>query len=502
LAIDQGTTSTRAIVFDGRMQPIASAQKEFHQHYPSPGWVEHDAEEIWETVLLTVRGAIEKAAIAPSDLAAIGITNQRETTLVWDRSTGKPIGHAIVWQDRRTSAQCERLREAGLEPLVQERTGLLVDPYFSGTKLSWMLETIPGARERAQAGKLAFGTIDSFLIWRLTGGKTHVTDATNASRTLLFDIHKQEWCEELCSIFEIPTSILPQVENCAAEFGVCEPGLFGAAIPIRGVAGDQQSAVIGQACFSPGMIKATFGTGCFALLNTGAFCVPSANKLISTVAYRLGGKVTYALEGSIFMAGATVQWLRDELGMIKSADEIGPLAAQSDPDQPVYLVPAFVGLGAPWWDPDARAAVFGMTRATGRAEFARAALESVCYQARDLVDAMHADWQSGPHQTVLRADGGMVKSDWLMQRLADVLDAPVDRPEFLETTALGAAWLAGHQAGVWPDQEGFAEGWHLQRRFQSDWDERTRTTRVGGWHDALRLALKADAVGIPSKLIA
>lgn len=491
LAIDQGTTSTRAIVFDTKMQPVARAQKEFRQHYPSPGWVEHDAEEIWETVVWTARGAIERAGVDPGEIAAVGITNQRETTLLWDRSTGRPLCNAIVWQDRRTSAQCERLRAEGAESLVQERTGLLVDPYFSGTKLSWMLQSIPGARESAMAGKLAFGTVDSFLIWRLTGGKVHVTDATNASRTLLFDIHRQEWSDELCRMFDVPVSILPRVEDCAAEFGECEPGLFGAAIPIRGVAGDQQSAVIGQACFSPGMIKATFGTGCFALLNTGEHCVPSASRLVSTVAYRLGGKVTYALEGSIFMAGATVQWLRDELGMISSADEIGPLAARSDPDQPVYLVPAFVGLGAPWWDPDARAAIFGMTRATGRPEFARAALESVCFQARDLVDAMHADWQSDNCETVLRADGGMVRSDWLLQRLADILNAPVDRPGFLETTALGSAWLAGHQAGVWPDQDGFAEVWHLQRRFQSGWDDMTRVTRIEGWHEALRRTTSA-----------
>ena len=486
LAIDQGTTSTRAIVFSSAMEPVARAQAEFGQHFPAPGRVEHDVEEIWQSVLSTVRTAVCEARLDTGQIAAIGVTNQRETTVLWDRETGKPIGRALVWQDRRTSLLCERLKQEGLEPLFRERTGLLLDPYFSGTKIAWMLDNVPGARQLAGKGRLAFGTIDSFLIWRLSGGRSHVTDATNASRTLLFNIHSQQWDEQLCKALNVPMSLLPTVLDSADNFGTTEPDIFGSAIPICGVAGDQQAAVIGQACFSPGMIKATFGTGCFALLNTGSHCVTSTHKLLSTVAYRLNGEVTYALEGSIFMAGATVQWLRDALGIIKSAADVGPLAAQADPEQAVYLVPAFVGLGAPWWDADARAAVFGMTRATGRAELASAALESVCYQTLDLIDAMHGDWSASEHQTVLRADGGMIASDWLMQRLADVLDAPVDRPTFLETTALGAAWLAGHHAGVWPDRDTFSQGWKLEAQFNSRWDNECRSNRVRGWQNALR----------------
>ncbi|MBU1176126.1 MAG: glycerol kinase GlpK, partial [Alphaproteobacteria bacterium] len=437
LAIDQGTTSSRAIVYDSRLRPIASAQQEFTQYFPAPGWVEHDPEEIWQSVLSCCRSAIAKAGIDAADIAGIGITNQRETTLIWDRQTGKPLGRAIVWQDRRTASQCEALRQAGLEALVRARTGMLLDPYFAGTKLVWLLDNIPGARQSAMEGRVAFGTIDSFLIWRLTGGARHLTDATNASRTLLYNIRTGAWDSELCEALSVPMAVLPEVRDCAADFGTCDPELLGAAIPIRGVAGDQQAAVVGQGCFRPGMVKSTYGTGCFALINTGDRCVLSENRLITTIAYRLGGRTTYALEGSIFMAGAVVQWLRDALRIIDSSGEVGKLAAESDPDIDIYMVPAFVGLGAPWWDADARGAIFGMTRNTGRPELARAALEAVCFQTHDLVDAMHKDWGGGDGETILRVDGGMTASDWTMQRLADLLGAPIERPAILETTALG-----------------------------------------------------------------
>lgn len=489
IAIDQGTTSSRAIVFDAAMGQVAAAQKEFRQYFPQDGWVEHDPDEIWDSVVWCVRTTIEKAGIAPAEIAGIGITNQRETTVVWDKGTGKSPYPAIVWQDRRTAERCEALRADGLEAQISEKTGLLIDPYFSGTKLAWVLENVDGARQAAGQGDLLFGTIDSYLIWRLTGGASHVTDATNASRTLLFNIGKQAWDAELLELFDIPASMLPRVLDCADDFGTTEPGLFGAAIPILGVAGDQQAAVIGQACFSPGMVKATYGTGCFALINTGSDCVRSQNRLLSTVAYRLDGKATYALEGAIFVAGAAVQWLRDGLGIIKSAAETGPLAEAADPTQSVYLVPAFVGLGAPWWDAEARGAIFGLTRATGPAELAQAALESVCYQTHDLIEAMQKDWQGGEGHAVLRVDGGMVASDWAMQRLADILDAPVDRPGNLETTALGAAWLAASRAGLWPDREGFAAQWRAERRFEPDMKAEMRARKIAGWRSALRRTL-------------
>ncbi|MBB6178374.1 glycerol kinase GlpK [Pseudorhizobium flavum] len=489
LAIDQGTTSSRAIVFDENMKIAGVGQKEFTQIFPKSGWVEHDPEEIWGSVVLTIRQAIRKAGIRASDIAAIGITNQRETVVVWERETGQAIHNAIVWQDRRTAGDCERMKGEGLETLFTEKTGLLLDPYFSGTKLSWLLKNVEGARSRAANGDLCFGTIDTYLIWRLTGGRSFVTDATNASRTLIYNIAQNRWDDDLLDILDIPAAMLPEVKDCADDFGVTDERLFGAAIPILGVAGDQQAATIGQACFEPGMIKSTYGTGCFAVLNTGSEIVPSKNRLLTTIAYRLDGETTYALEGSIFIAGAAVQWLRDGLGIIRKAEQTGQLADSADPEQAVYLVPAFTGLGAPHWDAEARGAIFGLTRNTGPAELSRAALEAVCYQTRDLLDAMHKDWQSDGRQTVLRVDGGMVASDWTMQRLADLLDAPVDRPTILETTALGAAWLAGSRAGVWSGRKEFARRWARQRCFEPQMDDDVREAKIRGWKDAVRRTL-------------
>ena len=488
LAVDQGTTSSRAIVFDSQYRVRGAAQQEFPQHFPRSGWVEHDPEDLWRTVLATMRGALADAKLSATDIAAIGITNQRETTLVWDRKTGKAIHNAIVWQDRRTADACEDLRRAGAEAAVTAKTGLLLDAYFSGTKAAWILDHVEGARQKAERGELAFGTVDTFLLWRLTGGKVHATDLTNASRTLLCDIDSGQWDDELLELLRVPRALLPQIRQCRDDFGATDPALFGIAISIRGIAGDQQAATIGQACFEPGMLKSTYGTGCFAVLNTGARRIASTKRLLTTVAYRLDGKTTYAIEGSIFVAGAAVQWLRDGLHLISRADESGPLAAAADPEQAVYLVPAFTGLGAPWWDAHARGAMFGLTRNTGPREFARAALDSVCLQTSDLLDAMRADWQ-GASQTVLRVDGGMVASDWMLQRLSDILDAPVDRPVVLETTALGAAWLAGSGAGAWPDRDGFAKSWQGQRRFTPAMDEPTRSRLRTGWHDAVRRTL-------------
>ena len=484
LAIDQGTTSSRALVFDAAFAMRGLGQREFQQHYPASGQVEHEPEDIWTTTLATAREAIAKAGLGAGDIAAIGLTNQRETCLIWDRRTGKPLHRAIVWQDRRTADSCARLKADGAEPSVTAKTGLLLDPYFSGTKLAWLLDNGVGARALADAGHLAAGTIDTFLLWRLTGGRVHATDATNASRTLLFDIHNGQWDDDLLRLLRVPRSILPEVKDSGGDFGTTDSALFGRAIAIRGVAGDQQAATIGQACFEPGMMKSTYGTGCFALLNTGATPVASGNRLLTTIAYQLGGKRTYALEGSIFIAGAAVQWLRDGLHVIKSAAETGALAAAADPNQDVLLVPAFVGLGAPYWNAEARGALFGLTRATGPAELSRAALEAVCYQTRDLLEAMRADWQ-GSGNTVLRVDGGMVASDWTMQFLADMLGAPVDRPTVLETTALGAAWLAGHTAGVWPDREGFGKHWRLDRRFTPAMDTDRREARYAQWQRAV-----------------
>ncbi len=489
LAIDQGTTSTRAILFDGDCRPAAMAQQEFPQHFPRSGWVEHDPEEIWHSVLATCRGVMAQAGATASDIAAIGITNQRETALIWDRATGEPIHNAIVWQDRRTADMCDSLRHKLVEPTVTEKTGLVLDPYFSATKIAWLLDHVDGAREAAERGELAFGTVDSFLLWRLTGGAVHLTDATNASRTMLYDIRTGRWDDELLEIFRVPRAILPEVRDCAAAFGNTDPALFGGTIHIAGIAGDQQAATVGQACFAPGMMKSTYGTGCFALLNTGDVAVPSRNRMLTTVAYQLDGKPTYALEGTIFIAGAAVQWLRDGLKLISSADRSGALAATADPSQRVILVPAFTGLGAPWWDADARGALYGITRNTGPAEIARAALESVCYQTRDLLEAMKADWGQGGSDTVLRVDGGMVASDWTMQFLSDILAAPVDRPEVLETTALGAAWLAGMQTGLYPGREDFAATWRAAHRFEPDMPHDERETRYAAWRDAVARTL-------------
>ncbi len=496
LAIDQGTTSTRCIVFGPDISVVAAAQKEFPQHFPASGWVEHDPEDIWATVLATGRAALRKAKLKARDIAGIGITNQRETTLVWERATGKPIHNAIVWQDRRTADICAALKAAGHEKAVTRKTGLLLDPYFSGTKVKWLLDHVKGARAAAVKGDLAFGTVDSFLISRLTKGKVHATDATNASRTLLLDISAGRWDDELLALLEVPRAMLPDVRDCAADFGVADAAWFGGEIPILGVAGDQQAATIGQACFEPGMMKSTYGTGCFALLNIGAKPVLSKNRLLTTIAYQFGGRRTYALEGSIFIAGAAVQWLRDGLGVIGAAGETGPLARKADPRQQVVLVPAFVGLGAPYWDAECRGAVYGLTRGTGPAEMARAALESVCFQTRDLVEAMRRDWKAADGvETVLRVDGGMTASDWTMQRLADMLGAPVDRPKVLETTALGAAYLAGWRAGLYAPPESFARKWRRQKRFAPAMADAEREEAYKVWKDAVRRTL--GKLGVP-----
>jgi glycerol kinase len=486
IAIDQGTTSTRAIAYDAALNPLASAQAELRQIYPAPGEVEHDAEEIWQAVLATVRAAMAKARLEAKDIAGIGITNQRETTLIWERATAKPIHNAIVWQDRRTADFCAALRAEGGEPALAAKTGLLLDPYFSASKIAWLLDHVDGARSAAERGKLAFGTVDSFLLWRLTGGKVHATDATNAARTALLDIATASWDDDLCRLFGVPRALLPEVRDCAGRFGVTT--LFGDAIPILGMAGDQQAATIGQGCFKPGMLKSTYGTGCFAVLNTGSERIASRNKLLTTIAYQLDGKRAYALEGSIFIAGAAVQWLRDSLKIIEEAPQVDALADLADPAAAVYLVPAFVGLGAPYWDAQARGAIFGLTRNTGDAEIARAVLEAVGYQTRDLIEAMRADWPAQA-ATVLRVDGGMSASDFTMQFLADMLAAPVDRPVVMETTALGAAYLAGRAAGLCPDLDGFAAQWRLDRRFTPRMPAAERERRYAGWQDAVRRTL-------------
>lgn len=490
LAIDQGTTSTRAILFDGAMRVAGVAQQEFTQHYPQAGWVEHDPEDIWDSTFAVCRQVMKEQGVQAADIAGIGITNQRETTVVWDKATGKAVHNAIVWQDRRTSAICEELRTAGHAGMVADRTGLLLDPYFSGTKVKWILDTVEGARDRAEAGELLFGTVDSFLIWRLTGGAAHVTDATNAARTLMYDIRKGRWSSTISDLLQVPQQMLPEVKDCAADFGTAKAEFLGGEIPILGVAGDQQAATIGQACFKPGMMKSTYGTGCFALLNTGDAPVVSKNRMLTTIAYQLDGKPTYALEGSIFIAGAAVQWLRDGLGIIGKASESGVLAEKADPGQDVILVPAFTGLGAPYWQPDCRGGMFGLTRNSGPAEFARAALQSVAYQTRDLYEAMRADWEDDSHHTVtLRVDGGMSASDWTMQSLSDILGAAVDRPVMQETTALGAAWLAGMRAGIYPDQAGFAETWKLERQFSPDMQADKREAAYGRWQRAVQAVI-------------
>jgi glycerol kinase len=490
LAIDQGTTSSRAMLFDRRGQPLATAQHEFPQHFPQPGWVEHEPEDIWRDTLRVAREALAGAGLTAPDIAAIGITNQRETTVLWDRKTGEAIHNAIVWQDRRTAPLCDRLRRDGYEPMVKDKTGLLIDSYFSATKLTWLLESVPGARARAERGDLAFGTIDSFLLWRLTGGRVHATDATNAARTLLYDIKRQAWDDELLKLFNVPAAILPEVRDCDADFGATPAEMFGAPIPILGMAGDQQAATVGQTCFAPGMVKSTYGTGCFALLNTGETPVDSKHRLLTTIAYRLSGKTTYALEGSIFIAGAAVQWLRDGLKIIATAGETEALAKAADPAQAVYLVPAFTGLGAPYWDGHARGALFGLTRATGRAEIARAALEAVCYQTRDLLEAMRAD--GAADLATLRVDGGMVANSWMLQTLADILGVAVERPKIAETTALGAAYLAGLRSGFFGGLDDLAKLWQSAGRFEPRLAAADRDARYAGWLDAVRRVRTGD----------
>jgi glycerol kinase len=486
LAMDQGTTSSRAIIFDQQYAIVEQAQQEFAQHFPDSGWVEHSPADIWQTSLDTARQALANSGISADQIAALGITNQRETTLLWDRQTGEPVYNAIVWQDRRTADYCSKLKDQGHEASITSKTGLLLDPYFSATKIAWILDNVEGARVRAEAGELAFGTMDSWLLWNLTQGRSHATDATNASRTMIYNIHNGDWDSELLELFNIPRSLLPEVKDCNANYG--STSLLGSDIAILGIAGDQHAATLGQACFAKGMMKSTYGTGCFALLNTGDTAVASSNRLLTTIAYQLDGITTYALEGSIFIAGAAVQWLRDGLGIIDSAKQSGQLAAEADDSQQVYMIPAFTGLGAPWWDADARGALIGLTRGTGPAEISRAALESVCYQTLDLLKAMQADW-SQSEDTVLRVDGGMVASDWTMQRLADILQAQVDRPVIAETTALGAAWLAGSGAGLWPDQAGFAQSWKLEKNFAPQMAVEERDSKVAGWDKAVRRVL-------------
>ncbi len=485
LALDQGTSSTRALVVAPDLSIRAVAQQELAQYYPHDGWVEHDAEMIWRDVLATGRAAIARAGLTAGDIAAIGIANQRETTVLWDRISGRAIHNAIVWQDRRTADFCAALRANGVEAELQDCTGLLLDPYFSGTKLSWLLDHVPDARRRAEAGELAFGTIDSFLIWRLTGGALHATDATNASRTLLANLKSGEWDEAMLRLFRIPRAVLPEIRDCAGDFGTTTADCFGAPISIRGVAGDQQAALIGQACFEPGMVKATYGTGCFALLNTGTRMVRSSHRLVSTVAYQMKGQRHYALEGSIFVAGAAVQWLRDGIGIISEAAEVETLAEAADPGQRVIMVPAFVGLGAPHWDSMARGAIFGLTRNTTRKELARAALSAVAHQTCDLLTAMQADLGEDENKPVIRVDGGMAASDWTMQHLADVLGTIIDRPKLVETTALGAAFLAGMQVGLLPSVAELTRQWALDRRFEPQMDEVEREASRREWTDAL-----------------
>jgi glycerol kinase len=483
LAIDQGTTSTRAIVFDAEGLPVATAQKELPQIFPKPGWVEHDPEEIWKATVEVCRGALAKAKLDAQALAGIGITNQRETTVVWDRATGKPVHNAIVWQDRRTSEHCAELKKAGHEKMVAEKTGLLLDPYFCGTKIAWILKNVAGARAAADKGALAFGTIECFLLWRLTGGKVHASDATNASRTLLLDIRKGAWDAELCKLLDVPPSMLPKVVDCAGDHGMTTADFLGAPVPVLGMAGDQQAATVGQACTKPGMVKSTYGTGCFAVLNTGSIAVHSRSRLLTTIAYQLNGQRTYALEGSIFIAGAAVQWLRDGLRLIEKSSDVEGVAKTANPEHGVYVVPAFVGLGAPYWDADARGAILGLTRDSGPGEIAAATLDSVCYQTRDLVEAMRGD---GARIDEIRVDGGMVVNDPLMQRLADTVGTPVERPKVTETTALGAAFLAGLQAGLWPSLEALSATWALDRAFQPAEGTASRDRRYAGWQDAVR----------------
>ena len=484
LSIDQGTTSSRAIIFDQRGSIVTTAQQEFAQHFPADGWVEHEPEDIWQSTLAVCKQALANGNLSASDIAGIGITNQRETTLVWDRETGEPIYRAIVWQDRRTADSCIALKHTLGESVVQDKTGLLIDPYFSATKIAWILDNVEGARAKAEQGKLAFGTVDTFLLWRLTKGNSHKTDATNASRTLLFNIKTQQWDDELLKGFNVPASLLPEVEDNAADFGVTDPDLLGAAIPVAAMAGDQQAALIGQACFKPGMVKSTYGTGCFMILNTGEQPLKSENRLLTTVAYRLKGKVNYGLEGSIFIAGAAIQWLRDGVELISHARETEAMAQEVGVEHGVYMVPAFTGLGAPYWDPEARGALFGLTRDTGIKDIVTAGLQSVAYQTKDLIHAMEADGAGKP--TTLRVDGGMVANNWVVQFLGDVLNVNVDRPAVIETTALGVAYLAGLQVGIYSSLEEIAELWHCERHFTPAMSDSLRETLYNGWLDAVK----------------
>lgn len=480
LSIDQGTTSSRALLFDEYGNVLGVKQQEFRQYFPQDGWVEHDPEEIWQSTLQVCRELFQQH----SDLrvVGIGITNQRETTVLWDRATGKPIYPAIVWQDRRTADLCDVLKSQGKEALVASKTGLLIDPYFSASKIGWILDHVPQARQQAEEGRLAFGTIDTYLLWQLTGGKAHATDATNASRTSLFNIHDQQWDNELLALFDIPRSVLPEVKDSAADFGQTDAQCFGLALPVASMIGDQQAALVGQACFEPGMVKSTYGTGCFMVMNTGNVPLVSNNRLLTTIAYRLNGEVSYALEGSIFVAGAAIQWLRDGLKLISSAAETTRFAEQVGYDNPVYLVPAFTGLGAPYWDPKARGGLFGLTRDTGIAELITAGLQSVCYQTRDLLLAMARD---GAQVSTLRVDGGMVVNDWFVQFLSDILQVRVDRPRVVETTALGAAYLAGLQLGVFRDVQAIEKCWQLQHSFEPNLDTAQVEHLYAGWLQAV-----------------
>ena len=492
MAIDQGTTSTRAILFNSEARAVAVAQRELQQHYPARGWVEHDAECIWNDTLEVTREALRSSGVDLSRIAGIGITNQRETVVVWDRTTGEPIYRAVVWQDRRTAEECSRLKNEGAEPLIQERTGLLLDPYFSATKIAWILDHVQGARVRAERGDLACGTIDSFLLWRLTAGTVHGTDVTNASRTSLFDIHEQRWDPELCRLFRVPENLLPEVHDNSRIFGLTAPRLFDRQLPVAGMAGDQQAALFGQGCFAPGMAKSTYGTGCFMLVNTGAAAVASRHRLLTTPAYRLAGETCYALEGSIFAAGAAIKWLRDGLGVIADAAETDSLATRVPDSHGVYMVPAFVGLGAPHWDPEARGAIFGLTFDATGAHLARAALEAVSYQTRDLIEAMSNDW--GTHLNSLRVDGGMAANAWLCQFLADILDLPVERPQNLETTALGAAFLAGLATGVWENLAELSGIWKRRDGFIPHMAPERRQELIDGWRAALEKTLSSGRI--------
>jgi glycerol kinase len=498
IAIDQGTTSTRAVAFDASARAVAIARREHTQHYPASGWVEHDVEDIWRDTLATVREVIERSAVGLQSIAALGITNQRETVVIWERADGAPIHRAIVWQDRRTASECDRLREAGAEDQVSRKTGLLLDPYFSATKIAWLLDHVAGARTRAERGELAFGTVDTFLLWRLTGGRVHATDVTNASRTLLFDIHRQCWDEELLRLFRVPEALLPQVRDSSEVYGSTERAFFGRALPIGGIAGDQQAALVGQACFAAGSAKSTYGTGCFLLQNTAAAAVRSANRLLTTPAYRIGGRIAYALEGSIFVAGAAIKWLRDGLKVISDAAATADIAARVPDSHGVYLVPAFVGLGAPHWQADARGLICGLTLDVTAAHLVRAALESVAYQTLDLTAAMARDGAQRP--AAIRVDGGMAANDWFCQFLADILDARVERPVELETTALGAAFLAGLSTGVWSSLDSIGSTWRTAAVFAPTMTAARRAQLIAGWKDAVARTLHAAPLRPPQAL--